>query len=102
MDKERMFPVLNDGRADHCPKAVPWSFVEPWRASCLRYHSQTLERLAERGGLSAAEMRFHHLRTQPDEGSLRGPPHRPDTSDKAEQDAATWLVAALFAHRSAR
>lgn len=39
-----------------CPKSVPWSFVEPHEKQALANHDQTLVRLAERGGLSPAEM----------------------------------------------
>lgn len=39
-----------------CPRTVPWSFVEPHRAQAKRNHDQTLERLAQRGGLSPAEI----------------------------------------------
>lgn len=55
----REFPVLNacDARKRGTfPKSVPWAFVAPHEAQALRNHGQTLQRLAERGGLSAAEM----------------------------------------------
>lgn len=35
--------------------AVPWSMLEPHEAQAQRNHSQSLQRLAERGGLSACE-----------------------------------------------
>lgn len=38
------------------PRSVPWSFVEKFRQQALVNHDQTLERLAERGGLSPEEM----------------------------------------------
>jgi hypothetical protein len=38
---------------------VSWRAVEPIRARCLRAHGQTLERLAERGGLSLGELWAH-------------------------------------------
>jgi len=58
------FPVLWPYRTDAvrsmkaqgCPKAVPWSLLAPHEARARRNHSQSLERLAERGGLSPAEM----------------------------------------------
>jgi len=34
---------------------IPWSVIEPWRNQADLNHSQTLERLAERGGLAAHE-----------------------------------------------
>ncbi len=54
----RRFPVLGDHRWRHLnvPKSVPWSFVAPHEAQAQRNHGQSLERLAERGGLSPGEM----------------------------------------------
>jgi hypothetical protein len=53
------FPVLFNGRDDHpeCPRSVPWAFIEPGRAQALSNHDQTLERLAERGGLCPGKIR---------------------------------------------
>jgi hypothetical protein len=34
---------------------LPWAIIEPHREQAMRNHSQTLERLRERGGLSACE-----------------------------------------------
>jgi hypothetical protein len=45
---KRMFPIL-DG------PAIPWSVIEPWEKFARMNHGQTLERLAERGGLACAE-----------------------------------------------
>ncbi len=39
-----------------CPTDVPWALVAPHEAQALRNHSQTLQRLAERGGLSPFEL----------------------------------------------
>ena len=39
------------------PRRVPWEFVEPAREQAMRNHDQTLERLAERGGLAPGELR---------------------------------------------
>ncbi len=55
------FPILplydKLGRKLHpYPASVPWALVEPHREQALRNHYQTLERLAERGGLSADEL----------------------------------------------
>jgi hypothetical protein len=58
----RMFPVLFQGRDGDaarklgCPREIPWSFLEPHEARAKRNHDQTLQRLAERGGLSPAEI----------------------------------------------
>lgn len=37
-------------------RSVPWAFVAPHAAQARANHDQTLERLAERGGLSACEL----------------------------------------------
>lgn len=60
---EKMFPVLF-GHGDHrreleslgCPREVPWSLLEAHEKQALRNHDQSLQRLAERGGLSPCEM----------------------------------------------
>jgi len=60
----RMFPVLfgYDRRqksallAAGCPESVPWSLLAPHEKQAWRNHSQTLERLAARGGLAVSEM----------------------------------------------
>jgi hypothetical protein len=53
------FPVLR-GYAPRpivrFPTGVPWALVEPHRAQAPRNHFQTLERLAERGGLAPSEL----------------------------------------------
>lgn len=49
----KRFPVHSTGQT------IPWSLVEPLRASCQNFHDQTLERLAERGGLSREELYAH-------------------------------------------
>lgn len=46
---ERMFPV-QDG------PDIPWSVIAPFEKQCRKQHYQTLERLAERGGLSVSEV----------------------------------------------
>jgi hypothetical protein len=57
----RLFPVLHQrhpGRGKLPDlKAIPWGMIEPHRAQAARNHGdQTLERLAERGGLDPAEL----------------------------------------------
>lgn len=64
--RTRTFPVLwsavtREKRAvwEHlrCPKEVPWWMLAPHEKQALRNHGgQTLERLAERGGLAPNEM----------------------------------------------
>jgi hypothetical protein len=51
MTKEPMFPILNDP----CIKAIPWAAIASHEAQAQRNHSQTLNRLASRGGLSPCE-----------------------------------------------
>ena len=48
------FPVLGANR--DAKQSVPWSFIAPHSDRAEKNHGQTLERLAERGGLSALEM----------------------------------------------
>ena len=47
----RSFPVCAA-----LPRFVPWSLLEPHREQADTNHGQTLERLAERGGLDPCEM----------------------------------------------
>lgn len=62
MTQERRFPVLahkrhpRDAFGDYAGTSIPWALVEPWRRQAMRNHGQTLERLAERGGLHPIEM----------------------------------------------
>lgn len=63
MSEERRFPVHGHSRerlmrqgVRDCPRDVPWSLLAPHEAQAVRNHDQTLQRLAERGGLSPAEM----------------------------------------------
>lgn len=48
--EERRFPVLDAGFS------VPWRLVAPFETQAQRNHSQTLQRLAERGGLDPVEL----------------------------------------------
>lgn len=52
---ERTFPILGP-RWPGAPRTVPWAFMEPHRRQALKNHDQTLERLADRGGLDPGEM----------------------------------------------
>jgi hypothetical protein len=58
----RRFPVLvGQSRVpyavrDRWPRSVPWAFAETFREQAEDNHGQTLERLAERGGLAPEEM----------------------------------------------
>jgi hypothetical protein len=51
---ERLFPVLQ--APDGCPRAIPWRLLAPHEEQAQRNHYQSLERLAERGGLCPSEM----------------------------------------------
>ena len=46
--KERRFPIQGG-------PSIPWSMIAPYEDQAQRNHSQSLERLAERGGLSPGE-----------------------------------------------
>lgn len=48
--KGKRFPVLSGGMS------VPWQMLAPHELQAKANHGQTLQRLAERGGLSWAEM----------------------------------------------
>lgn len=53
----KTFPILFDRKKyPACPAEVPWDFVEPARKQAYENHGQTLERLAERGGLDPGEL----------------------------------------------
>lgn len=58
----KKFPVLwqpsdmRCKRPDRCPKSIPWELIEPHEQQALKNHDQTLDRLAQRGGLSPQEM----------------------------------------------
>lgn len=50
----KTFPVLNSGG-----ETIPWEAVEPHRRQAAQNHGgQSLERLAERGGLSWGELYY--------------------------------------------
>lgn len=71
------------------PADVPWSFVEPHRERALANHSQTLERLNERGGLAPEEL-WCLVNDKP----LRC------IREVTELGAAEWLRGALDAHEA--
>ena len=61
MSDSRRFPVLNQqsfrlSERKTMPRSVPWAFVEQFRHQAEQNHGQSLERLAERGGLAPEEM----------------------------------------------
>jgi hypothetical protein len=60
MTKERMFPILLSAEQKkefpNCPKEISWNLIASHEVQARRNHFQTLEELAERGGLSPAEL----------------------------------------------
>lgn len=51
----RLFKIMSI-RGYASPKAIPWELVAPHESQALANHSQTLERLNERGGLDPREL----------------------------------------------
>lgn len=90
----RRFPVLR-GQSDlsrdvraRWPRSVPWSFVEAFREQAEANHDQTLERLAERGGLAPDEMWL----------AAHGQPlsrFKQTTPVLSEVDCGEWLIEAM-------
>ncbi len=63
MTHERQFPILRGFGPERdklvrlgCPRSVPWVLVAPHEKQARLNHDQTLERLAQRGGLSPSEL----------------------------------------------
>jgi len=70
------------------PRSVPWSFAERFRAQAEENHSQTLERLAERGGLAPEEMWL----------AAHGQPlskFRQTADAPTETECGEWLIAEM-------
>ncbi|WPE19841.1 hypothetical protein [Shinella zoogloeoides] len=59
VNQEPMFPILNDPII----KCIPWAAIAQHEKQAQRNHSQTLRRLADRGGLSIHEA-YHVIRGQ--------------------------------------
>lgn len=59
-DDEKFFPILGlkdaEWRGIALPVSVPWRLVESHRQQASVNHGQSLEQLAERGGLSPREL----------------------------------------------
>lgn len=89
MTAERRFPVLGHPAVDGpLPASVPWALVEPHRERARTNHGQTLERLAERGGLCPVELwMLVHERgwTAADLGLS------PSPAQVTREEAAAWL-----------
>lgn len=59
MAKYTRFPLLPTTAFEGVPKlpdSIPWTLIAPHERQAQANHSQTLERLAERGGLSPREL----------------------------------------------
>lgn len=41
---------------EHCPESILWELLEPHKGQARRNHDQSLELLAERGGLTPTEI----------------------------------------------
>lgn len=53
----KMFPIMIDKKYQHyLPKEMRWEIIAPHQKQAKANHSQTLERLAERGGLAPCEI----------------------------------------------
>jgi hypothetical protein len=70
-EKKPMFPILGDTTI----KAIPWEVVQPHELQATRNHSQTLKRLAQRGGLGIEEA-YYILRDEPWPTGARHNKHR--------------------------
>lgn len=83
----REFPVLMSyqERKAHpeCPRSIPWDRIAPHEAQAKHNHDQTLERLAQRGGLGPGEIRC----------AVEGVRLRTRTYDEGRDTA--WLIAWL-------
>lgn len=55
-DTGKRFPILLQSNDDHGPRSIPWRLIEPHREQVYKNHNQTLEELAQRGGLSWCEL----------------------------------------------
>jgi len=57
---DRRFPVMS---RDGLPKSVPWLLVAPHESQAKINHGQSLEQLAQRGGLDPIELwrLVHHV-----------------------------------------
>lgn len=54
---EKRFPIMRGETFQRQgPKSIPWEMIEPYRANAQKFHQQSLEKLASRGGLSWSEL----------------------------------------------
>lgn len=72
----RDFPILRDPkeRSAGAPPSIPWAMIAPHERQAWSNHGQSLERLAERGGLGTWEaiavLEGKRWREVPVEGSI--------------------------------
>jgi hypothetical protein len=86
------FPVLGFRMYRDKPLTVPWDFLAPHEAQAQRNHSQTLKRLAERGGLCPTEM-LDILKGQGWATSLRVHGLTPEMAwGQVERELTHWLA----------
>jgi hypothetical protein len=90
-----MFPVLGS------KETVPWSLVEPHRAQAIKNHYQTLERLAQRGGLSWLELEAIINDGHVSSNRVYRLPQERAEYDKAEADARERVLAQVAALKTA-
>lgn len=94
-DDPQWFPVMKGYDWDRkrpgveCPNRVPWGMLLPYEKQAMTNHSQTLRRLAERGGLCPEEMA----------GIMQGLRWR-ELGQNTPESAAAYLVAALEAYET--
>lgn len=88
MGSQKHFPVL--GSFAEFLGNVPWDFVRRGEQQALANHNQTLERLAERGGLHPIEM----------EAAIRGKSLK-EVRGRTEEEASYWLKEELTKYEQA-
>lgn len=86
----RMFSILND----LVIRSIPWDAISPHEEQAMKNHSQTLERLHSRGGLSIHEA-YHIMKGQPFPSGFK----RSSTNDAAYRVA---LMRILHDHEKAK
>lgn len=88
---DRRFPVivgqsrLPRSVRDQWPRSVPWSFIEKFREQVEANHDQTLEQLAQRGGLAPDEMWL----AAHGQGLFK---HRQTIVQPSEEACGEWLI----------
>lgn len=97
----RMFPVLHSTSRplpSAYPKEIPWATLEPHAAQAVKNHDQTLERLAQRGGLGWSEIEMILL-DRPWDGKMFILPRQQEEYIKSECRAADRVLALIKTKR---